>query len=511
MNNDLSSDVQRLYANCSDRPSPLNEEYAVQAGLVVERLFPPDSTADTFRILVALNLLNAAVKQPWGPGVVTYGYIKGMAACLLLHLLAHPVSGVSVYWDCTDSVAYFSVWGVQVSFHYIPLYRDLTKLLSETYLVPQRWSGLQLQKIACELFTLAVSEPVVYDAHEENYVRYVMRHYKRLAREVDAARPHTVKKTCDGVDAPLSPSPFIEDKMQALDVALHFNIWRQNVFTLWRRKDDKALPVVRYDGTNYNMVMSYILGNNRFIRRRSRHSMRLGRLYYLSPQKRICCISRSRYILLLTQNNYLRLHDSYCNLCITYGIARYLALMYPKLKFVCTLNYNRMREQHVFYTYIELCRVPVLSPARQLKVWLVVDTKNLLCNFDVNTLPQALVDDYMTTEDFYQEFEIVSGGDGRKGIMAYRQCQLLPPVYRDIVISNYHARVMGDNGLWAVYSLGSECFRSDFVYTSLWYDRDTASIKGKKNGHTVVIYDFRQSHRNERLPLYTTFNFGEWF
>ena len=54
----------------------------VQAGVVVERLFPPDSARSALCILAALNLLNASVKQPWGARMVTYAYIKGMASCM---------------------------------------------------------------------------------------------------------------------------------------------------------------------------------------------------------------------------------------------------------------------------------------------------------------------------------------------------------------------------------------------------------------------------------------------
>ena len=121
METDYSAEISRLYANCAEHALPLNEEYALRAGLIVERLFPPATTDAAFQILASLNLLNAVVKHTWGRKVVGYAYIKGMAASLLQWLILHPVEGVSPYWDAADRIVYFRVWGVQISFNYIPM------------------------------------------------------------------------------------------------------------------------------------------------------------------------------------------------------------------------------------------------------------------------------------------------------------------------------------------------------------------------------------------------------
>lgn len=489
MTSDYSADVRRLYESCYNCGQPLNEEYVLRAGIVVERLFPPSTARDTFVVLAALNLLNAAVKLPWGSRVVTYGYIKGMASCLMLHILEHPVEGVRVYFDDQEHVAYFKAMGVQISFHYIPIYRDLAVWMPEMTCERQQWAGMQLQRIAVDLFRLAVSDDVLYSYSDEQYVRHVMLNFRRpfLPHSPDLPVRYIPKirgqKGLDPIDD--------EDKMQSLAIALSFNIWRLDDFVLWRRKDYKIMPVMRYDGKNYDRLMDYLLCGNTRIYRRPRSTLEVGKLYYVSPQMQICCINRSNYIQRLCQNNYVVVGNRFCNLLITYGIARYLAFLHPTLKFVCTLNYNRLCEHRVYYTYNELQRLPLPSPARMLKVWLVVDTNNLLDGFDAATLPQSLIDDYLQTEEYYQEFEVFTNANGLQGLIAYRGHILLEARYRCIHLYNYHAHVQGLNGLWAIYSLGSEKFSTGFVYNSIWYDKGNASIMACRGRKTVVIYRFR--------------------
>lgn len=492
MQPDYSAEVGRLYANCLDHALPLNEEYTLRAGLTVERLFPPTTAGEAFQILAALNLLNAVVKQPWGRSLVGYAYIKGMAAHMLQWLIRHPVDGVSPYWDAVDRIVYFSVWGVQLSFHYIPMTEELLACIAEACLPRQRWVGIQLQKIAVEVYLLAVGDDRPYDVHEERYVRHVLTHCWLPPGEEPQQEPQQpqLEERYPDLGSQQPCMPFCEDKMLSLHTALHFHIWRQGAFTLWRRKDCRPMPVVRYDGTNYSAAMNYLLACEPRIPQRPRKRLIKGALYYVSPKKHITCMNRASYVLCLTQNSYLRTEQGYRNLCITYGIARYLGLLYPTMKFITTLNINHLSEQRVFYSYNELCRVPLLSPARMLKVWMVIDTKNLLDDFSTDMLPQALVDDYLQAEDYYQEFEIVHDSRGRKGIVAYRRHTILPTAYRDIQLHNYHAHVLGDNGRWAIFSLNREHFTTGFIYSHIWYDGFRAAIMGMVDGMEQVIYAF---------------------
>ena len=215
-----------------------------------------------------------------------------------------------------------------------------------------------------------------------------------------------------------------------------------------------------------------------------------GRYYFLNRLKRVTWVSEYWKVLFLTQNNYLKDGSRYKNLCITYNIARYLALHFPSLRFACTLNFNRLQVRPRLYTLSALECVPAGSNARRLKVWLVVDHDNSLKGFDAALLPAWLIDEYMSAEDYYAEYEIVSGANGRKGIYAYRHHHLLPPVYRDIQIRNYYAYVTGDNGRQAIYSLAQERFVSDFIYQEVYYDTRLGAIVGKVDGAEHIVYVF---------------------
>ena len=114
-----------LYDQFREHAQPLTEQHAVWAGVVIERNFPPVTAHDTLRVLASLNLLNAYVKLPNGSDVVSYAYIKGMASCLLIRLLWVPIDEVSYYYDYRCRITYFRALGVQFSFHFIPLYKEL--------------------------------------------------------------------------------------------------------------------------------------------------------------------------------------------------------------------------------------------------------------------------------------------------------------------------------------------------------------------------------------------------
>ena len=467
------------------------EEDAVLAGVVVETLYPPATAMDALHVLVALNLLNAYVKQPDGTDTVTYTYIKGMAASLFARLLESPIDGVSVYLDRTDHVAYFKALGVQISFHYVPLYRELTDHLPEACCHPQNWEGRQLQKVAVQLFRRFCPDGLPVNADLLTTVRHRMLHYNRPTLQIadkptDSTSPCAIPKHRRRI-AP----PFCEDKEASLQMAFVFNIWQQSKFTLWRRKDNRLLNVNRYNGTNYHRLIDFLVGSLPRVYRRSQTTMECKKLYHVSPQKLIRCISPSYHMLTLTRNNYLLIGKRFYNLCFTSGIARYLAVLYPRLRFVCTLNYNRLSATRRYFGLTDLYRVPIQSRSRYLKVWMAYDPRFLLRNFDPTTLPQPLIDDYMEAEDYYKEFEIIRNHLGLKGIYAYRHYHLLPPVYPEIRIRNYHAYVLNDQGLWAIYALCEECFRTDFIFERIWYDSDNGAIVGAIDGVRHTIFQFR--------------------
>ena len=506
MTRNYADAVRQLYARHQDRPQAISEQMAVGAAVTVGRKFPPSDAATTLQVLAALNLLNAYVKQPDGSRLVTYTYIKGMAAQLLIYLLEHPVEGVEVYMDMDENVTYFRVFGIQISFHYLPLYKRLMGLLPKATHRPQQWEGLHLQMVAAELMQWFCPDYTTYAPIEAVAAREVMNHFRREAAGLPAPpmpapqkKPLTAAQKYKQRQMQLrrdrwlpfhQPPRFTEDRWESLQAALTAQPWTQNRLMLYRRKDNCLTPFIFYDGTNYKAVMNYLIGCSRRIVRPSEDSMLPGRYYFLSRLKRVTWVSEYWKVLFLTQNNYLKDGLRYKNLCITYNIARYLALHFPSLRFACTLNFNRLQVRPRLYTLSALECVPAGSNARRLKVWLVVDHDNSLKGFDAALLPARLIDEYMSAEDYYAEYEIVSGANGRKGIYAYRHHHLLPPVYRDIQIRNYYAYVTGDNGRQAIYSLAQERFVSDFIYHEVYYDTRLGAIVGKIDGAEHIVYVF---------------------
>ena len=476
------------------------------AGIVVERTFPPESPRAVFRILTALNLLNAGVKTDVGRRLVTYGYIKGMAARLLLHLAANPVSGVDTYWSLDERVVYFSVYRVQVSFHYVPYLPELRAYKPLLTSRPQQWSGMQLQAVAVELFRLANARVIVWSDEEDECVRRKMLEFrvsgtmppKRRTRAEEPAPkfqkevlPVLPKTTCGRMARPA----YQEDKELSLRKALSFNVWDARQFVLWRRDTRLLTPIARYDGTNYHGLMNMFRDVDQRLAERDRRRMIRGRFYYVSPQREIRVLQRSQYLMKLSQWGYLFEGGLCHNLFLTYGIVRYLAVLYPTLKFLCRLDYNRWLERRHFYTRETLYRVPLNSPARWLKVWMPADTGRLLADFDPSLLPQRLIDEYKAAGDVLADFEVTRGDNGQMGILAYGRLQLLPNRYYCIRLRGFFAHVQERKGsLWAIYSLGCECFDTDFIYERIWYDSQQAAILGLVRGEEQVIFRFRYAN-----------------
>ena len=50
--------------------------------------------------------------------------------------------------------------------------------------------------------------------------------------------------------------------------------------------------------------------------------------------------------------------------------------------------------------------------------------------------------------------------------------------------------MLNDANKIALYSLMQECFISDFIYDSIWYDRASYQMVARCNGQRVVIHDF---------------------
>ena len=462
--------------------------HAIEAAVIVERLFPPSTPRETFCILASLNLLNTVVKRPWGARLVCYNYIKGMAARLFVHLCHHPQKHTSVFHDQTERVTYFRVYGVQISFHFLPHSHTLYRIQNSLPTEVQTWDGIRLQEMSVEFFRLALPYEVAYTEEEAWNARSQMLHLQKI--------PHPVANNANAIESPFRQrhrlainQVFTEDKTLSLRHALSFNIWNSQSFILFRRKDQRAQHFMRYNGENYQKLLQFTIGTHPKIPRRKETSLEQGKFYHISPQMRLRALPLSNYIFTLTQNCYLVHEGNFSNLCLTYGIALYLSSRFPDVLFVNTLEYNRRLNIRKYYTYDHLLSVPLGADERRLKVWITIDTTCALAHFSPKDLPQPLVEEYLAAEDFYQEFQYIRCA-GLLGIIAYRRHLLLPPLYTNISIHNYHAHVMRPDGKWAIYSLAQEHFISDFIYDRIWYDHDTYTIYGEIQGCRTTIYSF---------------------
>ena len=470
---DYREAIRRIYYDDKQPRQTVTPQLVYQAAATVEQLFPPKDTDEAFRTLTALNLLNTAVKLPWGALMVTYDYIKGFAACLFTALAYTQLPGVSIYWDRQDDVAYFRIYGVQISFHHVTRLADFAGVLPLVNHEPQQWDGLRLQRVSVELFRMANAAPWTCNQSEREYLNRSMQHFE--PPDLRGLERQNRTRYADGY--------------ATLRLALNFNIWRSDFFILHRRKDRRDFPVMRYDGQNYRELMAFLTDRQQKIPQRSRKTLTEGHLYYVTPQMRISSLQVSRYILCLTQNSYLRVGHRLYNLCLSYSMARYLSMLFPTLLFVNTLNYNHFKSAQKYYACKDIATVPFDSEARRLKVWIPVDIRGQLQGFDPSTLPSWLVNDYVNTEEYYQEFEFTYRNN-RFGILAYRQFHLLPPVYKHIRIANYYAYVMRDDDKMAIYSLHEEQFVSRFIYDCVWYDQTRCAILAHCDGKTIVIHQF---------------------
>jgi len=497
---DYTAELRRIMNEPVSMRLPLVPHHVVLAVRVVKQLFPPKTTDCVFRLLTALNLLNAAVKLPWGRQMVGYRFIKGYVSLVLLSVINWQVADVDYYWDAVERIVYFRVFGIQLGFHYIPFTDTLRALLATCNDHVQHWDGIRLQQVAVEVFLLgnpeqaAVPVPAVPPRMPPECFRSPLPLEERVFRQQPQSEP---KGHCR--HGPSRRLHFCHS-LRTLHVALTFRFSSSGICLFYRRKDRCRIPVGRYRGDNYAELISHLSASCPELYRRPERTLTKGCLYYVSPRLRIESLLPSRRQAFLAKNCYLLDSRRRCchNLCVTYGIARYLTLLFPSLRFINLLNFNRVRVRRRYYSHQALLRVPLHSQARTLKVWMVAGGAHALRYFDVGSLPPALLVDYHQTPDYYQEFEVVCR-NGSYGVCAYRRHYLLKPVFRRVVISGNYAFATRHDGKVALYALQEECFKSGFIYDRIWHVPSEHTTYGQIGSAVVVIYRLHPGEmKNER-------------
>lgn len=481
-------------------------EYAVAAASVVERRFPPKNLDEVRQVLAALNLLNTIVKEPGGTELTSYMYIKGMTACVFVNLIYNPVNGVEIYWDAISRLTYFRTGRWQFSFHYVPLLENYAFAMRRAGMKPQEWDGVRLQGMAREIFDEVTGhrshagDEVAEDCHcvcDEECRRMIERMKTFRQRNV-CARLKSLPK------APVLVRNVVKERItkyltqltgyrwRCLMLALKFNMNFCESFELRRKNDMWRAMVGYYDGTNYRAVAHWLMGPKSVSYSRSETTLCKRGYYYLRRDKWVWHrMTYGRFLMLRAHYNNLLIEGNSYNLCITYGIARYVAMHYPMVRFVNVLNFTRFTVHRRYYTYKDLARVPLHSKSRVLKVWMVVDPDYRLKKFDPSTLPEALYREYERAKDYKSFFKVERKKSG-VGLVAYSRFHLLKPVYANVVLFGHYAHVKDSSGKWAIYSLMKECFESDFVYDKIFIDRRNYVLYGWRGDEREVINKLRK-------------------
>ncbi len=155
----LESRIRELVEKTGDENfmSEITDEQVSKAkSLACENVY---SAGDVFLLLSSVNLLNAAIKRTAYKNLLHYGLIKGKATRLMVHLVCMDFTeyGADVYINPAEKCAYVEIFGLQFSFHNIGLNDHLGAFAGSDRNRIKPWKEIRLQRVAGELFNLAVA------------------------------------------------------------------------------------------------------------------------------------------------------------------------------------------------------------------------------------------------------------------------------------------------------------------------------------------------------------------
>ena len=151
----IADSVALEYSRTEQSATPPKIEQAdVDEAILILRFLRINQKSDAFLYLSAINLLNAAIKQPAYKKKLGYGFIKGKAllAARIIITRMHDKS-IRYYYDTEEKCLYIEVYNIVFSFHNI--LEDaliLEKAANANKIV---WPGIRLQRIAPFLFSFA--------------------------------------------------------------------------------------------------------------------------------------------------------------------------------------------------------------------------------------------------------------------------------------------------------------------------------------------------------------------
>jgi len=139
-----------------DHISEITTEKLVQAKAIL--LITPINNKELIKVLVAMNLINAALKRKEfkskeKSALIHYGLLKPRVSRLFHNLIDNRQKfEIDFYINQQEKCAYIEIEGLQFSFHNITIDESLKAFINSPLNNPKPWKGIRLQKIAGELF-----------------------------------------------------------------------------------------------------------------------------------------------------------------------------------------------------------------------------------------------------------------------------------------------------------------------------------------------------------------------
>jgi hypothetical protein len=116
------------------------------------------SKIDFFVLFTSINLLNAAIKKKQFKALLSYSVIKGNVSRLIHHLINIKFEkyDIDIYINPSERCAYIEMYNLQFSFHNININNKILNFMNSEQNKIKIWKGIRLQRIAGELFRLAL-------------------------------------------------------------------------------------------------------------------------------------------------------------------------------------------------------------------------------------------------------------------------------------------------------------------------------------------------------------------
>ena len=150
-------EVLKKQATNGDFVTVISENNVLKAQEIIKR--NAYSKVDFFTILASINLLNAAIKRPEFKKQVSYIEIKGNVSRVLNYLISLKINKYDIDFSINplEKCAYIEIFNLQFSFHNIYINEKINTFIASERNNIKPWKEIRLQKIAGEIFNLALA------------------------------------------------------------------------------------------------------------------------------------------------------------------------------------------------------------------------------------------------------------------------------------------------------------------------------------------------------------------